>query len=294
MRLLWYRAFFVILPHKITLTTTMRKLLFISIISIIACAIAACSKRKYTDKHTTTSITEKLPGDSMIYGLACDGCNDTVVVFLPEDGGDPIYYDITSAMRNNKVFGHPEIGDWIAIMVNPDNKKEATMIIDLDQLKGTWTYQVMPTLKENALKSEKEIHEELSDSLRALIFIPREYGFTLKRQNQASSVGAVYKGNSLSDESIVEYPPVKRYTAWHTFNGRVILTCDTVDKNRVRLPDSKVKRDTAELLYMLGDTLTMSINGKEIGFHRQKNAMEANKKAREAARKQAKSDSISK
>ena len=33
-------------------------------------------------------------GDSMIYGLACDGCSDSVLVLLPDSGGDPVYYNI--------------------------------------------------------------------------------------------------------------------------------------------------------------------------------------------------------
>ena len=269
----------------------MKKIIMIAMLATTMLA-TSCKNRQPAGDKSAIDVSMKLPGDQMIYGLACDGCSDSVVVFLPNEGGDPVTYNIVGAMRKKQVFGHPEIGDWVALMINPENKREATMVIDLDQLKGTWTYQVFPTLKESAVRSERQIQSELTDSMRARLFIPREYGFTLKRQHQAASVGAVYKGNSLSDESLVEYPPVKRYTEWNTFNGKLLLRRDTLDAHRQRIPDNKVKSDTAEFIFMLEDTLALRINGEIIGFHRQKNAREANKKASEAARQQAKNDSI--
>lgn len=235
---------------------------------------------------------EKQKGDQFVYGLACDGCSDTTVVFLPYDGSDPISYSIINASRNNQVFGHPEIGDWIALLVNPKNRHEALTVIDLDQLKGTWTYQVLPKLKENALKSEGEIKAELTDSMKAILFVPREYGFTLRRQYQASSVGAVYRGNSLDQDSPVEYPPVRRYTGWAFYNGKLILRGDTVDKKRVAIPENKIKKDTMEVVFLRDDSLALRQHGVITGYHRQKNAMEANKKASEAAKKQAEKDTI--
>ena len=32
----------------------------------------------------------RLPGDSTFYGLACDGCTDSVLVVLPADDSDPV------------------------------------------------------------------------------------------------------------------------------------------------------------------------------------------------------------
>ena len=255
--------------------------------------MVACG-RKDADKtdENAIDVSRKLPGDKLIYGLACDGCSDSAVVFLPNEGGDPVTYNIVRAMRNKQVFGHPEIGDWVALLPNPDKKNEALMVIDLDQLKGTWTYQVMPTLKESAIRTEKQINAELTDSMRELLFVPREYGFTLKRHQQATSVGRVFRANSLSDESIVEYPPVTRYTEWRVFNGKLILTMDTLDATMQRLPEKDIQRDTAEFVFMMGDTLALRMNGAVIGLHRQKNAEEANKKANEAAIKLAAKDTI--
>lgn len=239
----------------------------------------------------------KSESDRMVYGLACDGCSDSVVVILPfndndkSDYSDPVRYNIIKAMKAKKVFGHPEIGDWVGVLLNPKNPREADMVIDLDQLKGTWTYQVLPTLKGMATKTERQIEAELTDSMKEILFVPREYGFTLKRQHQASSVGYVMAANSLSDESLVEYPPVKRFTSWKTVNGKLILTEDTVDANRVKIPENKLVHDTMEFVFMHEDSLALRIRGEVIGFHRQKNAIEANKKATEIARQAAK-DSI--
>lgn len=50
----------------------------------------------------------------MIYGLSCDGTNDSVIVFLPfESGVDPIIYNIETAKRAGKIIGQPQIGDWV-------------------------------------------------------------------------------------------------------------------------------------------------------------------------------------
>lgn len=165
-------------------------------LSVVLCM--ACSSQYNGDKSAIDK-TKKAKGDKMEYGLACDGSNDSILVFLPNSGGDPVTYNIVKASKGKKIFGHPETGDWVGIMINPNNQREATMVVDLDQLKGTWTYQVLPTIKESKTKSRQQIEAELTDSMRAILFVPREYGFSLKRHFSASSVGFVYKGNSLED-----------------------------------------------------------------------------------------------
>ncbi len=256
---------------------------------------AACGSK---DAPLTDEVKKSADADKMIYGLACDGCSDSVIVFMPFSLGDslsypdPISLNIVKAMRDKQVFGHPEIGDWVGVMINPDNSKEATMVVDLDQLKGTWTYQVMPKLKQMATKSESQIEAELTDSMREILFIPREYGFSLKRHHQAAAVGFVYKGNDLEGESIVEYPVVPTYTTWYTHNGKLILVGDTLDAKRKRLPDLKVKRDTAEFVFMQEDSLVLRFPHQTISFHRQASVMEANKQAHAVAAKQAAKDSL--
>ena len=256
---------------------------------------AACGRN---DKPSADDVKNAADPDKMVYGLACDGCSDSVIVFMPFNLGDSLFYsdpislNIVEAMKKKQVFGHPEIGDWLGVMINPDNPAEATLVIDLDQLKGTWTYQVMPTLKQMVTKSEAQIEAELTDSMRAVLFIPREYGFSLKRHHQASTVGYIYKGNDLQDESLVEYPDVPRFTGWYTHNGKLILVGDTLDAKHNRLPDAKVKRDTAEFVYMQEDSLVLRFPKKTFSFHRQASAMEANKEAHAAAAKQAAQDSV--
>lgn len=264
-------------------------------LSVALLLVGCFGRRGMGDDGEAIDKSQKLPGDNMIYGLACDGCTDSVIVFLPNEGGDPVTYQIIGAMTKHQVFGHPEVGDWVGLMLNPKDSTEATLVIDLDQLKGTWTYEVMPTIRERATKSAQEISAELSDSMRALLFVPREYGFTLKRHHAASSVGNVFKGNSLTHEDLVEYPPVPRYTGWHTWNGKLILTRDTVDViSKKRLSEKQIQRDTMSFVYMKEDSLTLRANGKTIGFHRQENAQKANKKAQDAVQKQAALDTIKK
>jgi len=274
--------------------TCMKRLAFIVLLAT-ALVAAGCFNRNAGKEKEAIDNSQKLPGDKMIYGLACDGCTDSVIVFLPNEGGDPVTYNIVSAMGKKQVFGHPEVGDWVGLMLNPKDSTEALMVIDLDQLKGTWTYQVMPVIRELATKSEGQIKAELTDSMRALLFVPREYGFTLKRHHAASSVGMVYKGNSLTTETLVEYPPVPNYTGWVTWNGKLILTRDTVDySTKKRIAKDKIRRDTMEFVFMQDDSLVLRQYGKNTSYHRQVSAMQANKKAQEAVSKQAAMDTIRK
>lgn len=236
----------------------------------------------------------KLKGDSTLYGLACDGCSDSVIVFLPNEGGDPVKFNIVNAMKNNQVFGDIEIGDELAVLLNPNDSTEAAMVIDLEQIKGTWTFQVIPKLKPNPTKTEEEIMAEMSDSMKAALFVPREYGFTLKSYNQASPVGYIFKSNTLEDESPVEYPKVTVYTRWHIYNGWLYIYKDTVDEKGNRIPDEKVGHDDGIMKHLSADSMAALFGKKVMQYHRKKNAIEANKKAQEAEQKASVKDTIKK
>lgn len=270
--------------------------LLLCVIICFAAVLASCTAEQKANDTSAIDLSKKVPGDSTIYGLACDGCSDSVIVFLPNEGGDPVKYDIVNATKQHRVYGDPEVGDWVALVLDPKNKKVATMVIDLDQLKGTWTYQVLPRIKPSKTKTIAQIEAELTDSMREILFVPREYGFTLMRHQQAREVGRVITGNTLSDETIVEYPQVYPLTGWSIFNGRLVLKGDTTDMRHKRLRDNQVRRDTCEFVYMLGDSLALNYLSHGVrtlvGFHRQVNGFVANKKAREAAAKQQKADSI--
>ena len=262
----------------------MKKLSF-PLASLFLLLLTACYNQATTGDQGAIDVETQLKGDSTRYGLACDGCSDSVIVLLPNEGGDPVKFDIVTAKRNGQVYGTPEIGDELAIVPTPIDPYEAEMVIDLEQMKGTWTFQVVPKLKPNPTKSEDEIMAEMSDSMKAALFIPREYGFTLKSYNQASPVGYIIKSNSLEDESPVEYPKVTVYTSWHIFNGRLYIYKDTVDEQGHRIPQDSVGFDSGSMRYLSADSMAALFGKKVMQYHRKKNAMEANKEAQEAESK---------
>lgn len=223
-----------------------------------------------------------IEGDSMLYGLCCDGSSDSVVVIWPFHG-DPITYSVIDAKEDQRVIGHPEIGDWIGVMVNRDDTTSATMVINLDELKGTWTYPVMPVMKEMqnmSKRAQKRMMAHVHDSIKENFLIPREYGFTLKRGHKAQAVGRVMRSNSLEDDSPVIYPEVKNYKTWHMLNGKLVLVSGAMMMPGMK-PGQKIKNefDTLEFVSMTVDSLVLMQHGIRYGFHRQQNAMEANKAA---------------
>ena len=126
--------------------------------------------------------------DSTLYGLACEGCSDSVVVFLPEDGSDPVTYNILEAYRKGRVLGRLKIGDKIGIVLNKENRKVADLVVDIDQLRGIWCYIVMPKIRnasQMGSRAQAKLIANMSDSLKKTFFIPREYGFWLKREWEA-------------------------------------------------------------------------------------------------------------
>jgi putative lipoprotein len=258
------------------------KKLFFPLLSSVLFFLTACYNQVSTGDHGAIDVEVQLKGDSTRYGLACDGCSDSVIVLLPNEGGDPIKFDIVTAKRNGMVYGSPQIGDALAIVPNPIDPLEAEMVIDLEQMKGTWTFQVLPKLKPNPTKTEEEILAGMSDSMKAALFIPREYGFTLKSYNQASPVGYVMKANSLEDESPVEYPKVTVYTSWHIFNGRLYIYKDTIDEQGHRIPQDSVGFDSGSMRYLSADSMAALFGKKVMQYHRKKNALEANKEAQKA------------
>ena len=66
------------------------------------------------------------------------------------------------------------------------------MVIDLDQLKATWTYPVMPKLRDVSHLSKRQqarILANMPDSIVETYMVPRQYGFTLKRMSEAMAAG---------------------------------------------------------------------------------------------------------
>jgi hypothetical protein len=161
----------------------------------------------------------------------------------------------------------------------------ATMVVNLDALKGTWTYPVMPVMKEfqnMSRRAQRRMMAHVDDSIKSNFLIPREYGFTLKRSHNAQAVGRVMRSNTLEDDSPVIYPPVKNYIKWYMLNGNLVLI-----SREGGFPGAKDGKkvtyslDTLQLESLSGDSLILTQNGIRYNFHRKLNAMEANKVAQE-------------
>lgn len=131
-------------------------------LALAATTLAACHRGKKPPRMDNSklaiSLSKPAKGDRAIYGLACMGCSDTALVLLPNGGGDPVRYNILDATRNHQVFGDIEVGDWVCVMPcqEKDEKNHADMVIDLDQLKATWTYPVMPKLRDVSHLSKRQ------------------------------------------------------------------------------------------------------------------------------------------
>ena len=188
----------------------MKNTLFISAFSAaLIAALSACGGKSANDKAEEVpadsmaySIVKKAKGDSTLYGLACDGCTDSVVVFLPYEGGDPVTYEIIDARRLGKVFGRPKIGDRLALMVNPEDKEEATLVIDLDELKGSWCNTFMPKFRDldkMPRRLQRRMMADMPDSIKQKFLVPKEFGFEIKGTSTISPIGMRQRAET-SDE----------------------------------------------------------------------------------------------
>lgn len=265
-------------------------------IALATMAIMACSGNSDNGtkgaKLGASTDELKLSGDKTVYGLACDGCTDSVVLLLPNDGSDPIRFNVIEATRRGKIMGQLKVGDWIGVVTNKDDSTVADMVIDLDQLKGIWCYIVMPKLKDYEQMSprlQKRIMRDMPDSIKQTYLIPREYGFWMKRQWSCMSVGYVREQTSLEEESPVVYPPLGYFTAWHIWNGYLVITAGTPKMGKDnKLEVTDLVNDTCTIDYFKGDSLVLTSNGVTRSYYRKNNIEDLNKKAKAIASMQAK------
>lgn len=260
----------------------MRKTILCAIICVTA-FIMGCGNKGESQTNNKQAKAQRLEGDSTIYGLACEGCNDSVVVLLPEDGSDPVTYNIIKAKRKGKVLGKLQIGDRIGVVANKDNRRVADIVVDIDRLEGIWCYIVMPKLRDHESMS-KELQartmENMSDSLKETFLIPREYGFYLKREWEAQSVGYVAEVNSLADESPVVYPALGYFTNWHIWNGKFIMVSGTPKIGKDGQYDvTNLKNDTCSIDYLDADSLVLSDADGSRSYYRKNDLNDVNKKA---------------
>ena len=270
------------------------KIKTLMVMTLAAASLVACHKKgdrpAPVNPKLAISLSKPAKGDKAVYGLACMGCTDTTVVLLPNAGGDPVKYNILDANRNHQVFGDIEVGDWICVIPCADKSERnaADMVIDLDKLKATWTYTVMPHLRDVSHLSKRQqarILANMPDSIVESYMVPRQYGFTLKRMGEAQSVGFVMANTDVEDDSPVEYPPVPQYTEWHAWNGKLILVKGRRQMSGVVF-NEKTTYDTLSFVYMKGDSLALrNSKGDITGYHRSSNAQNVNAKAHAAAQK---------
>ena len=215
-------------------------------------------------------ITQQLEGDSTIYGLACEGSNDSILVIMTTINSDPDTIDILDARINRRVFGRPEIGDQVAITMNRERDSVADIVINIDRLKGEWCYQVMPRLRPRAGEaagSAVQLPPDFPDSLRRKWFQPREYGFELRRDNTVHTIG-IQHNEAERQPGPVEYPPLKRYRQWYVYNGHILL-CET---RRDTLGNQQIiSTDTADIVFLRHDTLQLRFTDHERGYYRRSN-----------------------
>lgn len=243
----------------------------ISLLAIVL-LITACGHQRPSKQEMPEPIStqKNVPGDSTLYGLACDGSSDSILVFLPYSGVNPDTFDIINAFQERRIYGRPHIGDELAVILNPEDKAEVQMIVNIDALKGQWCYQVMPTLKhidKMPERMQRRMMERMPDSVKRKMMTPREYGFRLKRGYSAQAIGARQQRNSTDNMSPVEYPRLRRYAEWRLYNGHLILITDST-----RIPNSskrgKPEQDTADIMYLRRDTLILKFKDHEQKYYR--------------------------
>lgn len=237
------------------------------ILAATAMLLGACHSGTQTEKNSTVyNETVTLEGDSTVYGLACDGCTDSILVYLPFSGGDPDTIDILNARVQRKVFGRPEVGDEVAFVLNASNKKVADLVINIDRLKGSWCYQVMPKLRRRlgaSADSVVQLPPDFPDSLKKKWFQPREYGLELQRDNIVRPIGTQTRGKE--QQGPVEYPEMKRYREWHIYNGHLLLMETRRDTTGAR---KTISTDTADIVVMRHDSLLLRFADHEQGYYR--------------------------
>lgn len=245
---------------------------------ILLMLIAACGQKPSLKRVQDEAINmqQNEPGDSSIYGLVCDGCTDSILILLPYTGGDPDTFDIINAHETRQIYGRLRIGDDLAVVLNPEDKNEALMIINLEKLKGQWCYMVTPTLKridKMPPKMQRRMLERIPDSVKERLMQPREYGFRIKQGHAVQAIGGVRRDASADNMSPVEYPRQRRYREWKLYNGKLILKTDSV-----RLPNTTKRGapeyDTAIIKQLRRDTLVLQFKDHEQTYYRKKESQE--------------------
>lgn len=255
--------------------------------SIVSCKPQAADTSNINDPFAGDY---RMAGDSTVYGLACKGSSDDAILLLPADGSDPVRYDIVSATRKNKVLGSVNTGDRIALVPNKKRANVADMVINLDELRGVWCYMVMPRMRQDGHEQEQargRAKDSMADSLSLSLLVPLEYGFWLKSQGEAASVGYIRELNALADESPVAYPSLDYFVKWQIWNGKFVMASGRpkYDKDNTVDGYTDIKYDTCSIDFLSHDSLALTDRNGTRCYYRKKDASEVNKKAQAIAAK---------
>jgi hypothetical protein len=253
----------------------MHKTLFFGLLLSLSVLLSACGEKGSNANVVGKNKMEKAKGDSAIYGLASVGCSDSVLMLMPKTCENPQHIDILDAMRNHRVFGMPKVGDEVCVLLSKDGDWKADMVLNISELFGSWVYSVLPVPKEYKPADGEVVTKAtlaLRDSMLRTYMIPREYGFTLSRQNSVSMMGNHRRNNVTDIESPVEYPKQKRYSEWHVWNGKLVFTqVDMSVKNDSVITTNKILHsDTAEVVLLHKDSLQLRFGDQLQCYSRKK------------------------
>ena len=244
---------------------TMKKKLTAALLTTLLAAACTTEPQK---GETAAGIPDRLPGDSTVYGLACDGCTDTLLIILTDINADPDTFNILEASSRRQIFGRPQIGDEMALVRNAADSMTADMAINLKRLKDTWCYMEQPKLRERAGVTDemrRQMESRMPDSVMQRIMAPREFGLQFRSNHSVHTIGL--QGVNAEKNSPVTYAVPHRYNEWHLMNGRLLLSevrRDSVGNRTV------LHTDTVDLTLMRRDSLVLRFKDKEQGYYRRK------------------------
>lgn len=230
------------------------KKLYVPIV-LMALLMAACGGSPQPLRQTeAVSNRENLPGDSALYGLACDGSTDSMLVLLPFAGGNPDTLNIIRAHEEHRIYGRPRIGDEMAVIFASDSTREVLLAVNISRLHGQWCYMAYPTPRHHLTHPSRPI----PDSVQKRIMTPLEYVLRLNHDGTARASGQP-RNQTSDDRRPVDYPVQKRYAQWRLYNGSIILIPDT---------GSRQSPDTATIQLLRRDTLVLRFRDREQGYYR--------------------------
>lgn len=223
------------------------KKLHIALVLVALMTVACGGRLQPQQQNDTISSRVLLPGDSTLYGLACDGTTDSVLVLLPFSGGNPDTLDIIQAREGHRIYGRPHIGDEMAVRFANDSTREVLMAVNVSSLQDEWCYMAYPTPR-----------RQLPDTIMKRLMVPVEYSLKIKRDGTVRASG-MPRHQTSDERRPVDYPMLKRYATWRLYNGRLILVPDSITQQ---------SSDTADILMMRRDTLVLRFRDKEQAYYR--------------------------